>query len=136
MDRGSSLSLRGCLGFLMASIIGISLCTVTVYGGVEYSCNRDAKEWLVDYPDADLVSEEYSWLRAFGIGRTVRTLYTPDSKNDVIRWYAQHSRELTDQGKTQGDGFARIGWQYITGPDGEGTTIQLSSDCASDMELW
>ena len=136
IDRRSSLSPKGCLLFLLISIMGVFLCMVTVYAGVEYSCQRDATQWLVDYPGSELVEEEYSWLRPFGIGRTVRTLYSIDARTDVNRWYSQYRLELDREGKVLNDGFATMRWQIANASDGEGTSIRLSSECALDLVLW
>lgn len=136
MDRGSPLSLRGCLLFLVISLIGVFLCVIVVYAGAEYACERDAKRWLVDYPGSQLVEEEYSWLRPFGIGRTVRTLYTTDARVDVSRWYTEHSIELDQEGKSLEDSYPTMRWRLTNVPDDGGTSIQLFSECALDLVLW
>jgi len=122
-------SKKGCLLLPLLMLVAIALCFTSIGVVVDVSCAKDAKVWLVDYPNAEVVSQEHSWLRPFGMGTTHRVLYTPDSRITVFRWYQDHDMELNRQQEWRDDGIATMRWRLFTVPDNEGTYIELYSDC-------
>ena len=125
----------GCLRFLALITIGFIALVAFMYFGVGTSCRSHADIWLEDYPNSELVSETYTFLRPFGIGETLRVLYSPDSPNVVRNWYMERDRERDDEGLVRNDGQARVN-RYIRAGDNEGTDIGLESECASQWVLW
>lgn len=127
----SRYSNKGCAVAMVLSVIGIFVCAVAIYIAADVSCVRDANTWLVDYPGAELVSEEYTFLRPFGIGVTTRILYTPDPQTQVGMWYRSRDREINvEQGLSRNIGVAQMRWTASPATDRDGTIIRLYSECA------
>lgn len=121
----------GCLVTTLAMIVGTFLCIGSLALAIDGSCVRDANRWLVDYPDSEVVTEDYNFLRPFGLGETTRILYTPDPVRDVRLWYNRHNTELSAQGYNRSSGQARMIWRANADPERNGTRIFLYVDCAN-----
>ncbi len=127
----SRYSNRGCAVAMVLSVIGIFVCAVAIYIAADVSCVRDANTWLVDYPGAELVSEDYTFLRPFGIGVTTRILYTTDPQTQVGMWYRNRDQALNiEQGLSRNTGIAQMRWTAAPAQDRDGTYIRLYSECA------
>jgi hypothetical protein len=125
--------LRGCLFQLVVMTLAIMLCLSGITVAVDASCHRDSTRWLVDYPDSEVVSHEYTFIRAWGIGETTRMLYSPHDPTTVRLWYNNHNTEIASQGHVRGGGQADMRWQIIENPDGDGTLIVLTTRCATQI---
>jgi hypothetical protein len=128
---------RGCFLATLGITLGILICTFSVYVAVDVSCTGDAGRWLPDYPGAEVVSQTYSWLRPFGIGETIRVLYSPDSRRDVVNWYADRDQARVDRGDARDGGPALMRWAIVPPANGaSGSTIILTSVCSPELRLW
>ena len=128
-------TLKGCLVFLSVVVTGLFLCMTTMFVSVDRKCVGDAHTFLPDYPGAEVIDAQYSWIHAFGIGETTRTLYTPDDRSLVIRWYQAHEQALSDEGKMVSSGYATVR-RFLSQPEGGGTIIRLYSQCETQLVLW
>lgn len=138
MDPAASTNYTGktWLIFLLGITGAILMCSSSIYVGMDLTCYNDAQRWLEDYPDSEVVSETYSFIRPFGIGETTRILYTEDSRNEVWDWYFRRDQRVNATGERRDDSFGVLRWFVDEAQDGDGTQIVLYSDCSSDMELW
>ena len=127
---------RGCFIFILLTPFLTAFCTLSIYGGIHLHCQSEANTWVIDYPGATVVSEDYSWVGAYSVGETVRVLYTEDSPNDVRRWYIQQYRDLGDEGKLRNAGLAQIDYRVFEADDREGSFIYLYCDCSNELVLW
>ena len=126
---------KGCLRFLVLITIGFIVIVSIFYFGVDSSCRSDARIWLEDYPDSEFVEETYTFFRPFGIGETLRALYSPDPPNTVRNWYLQRDIEHGEEGHVRHSGQLRVN-RYIRAGDNEGTDIILEGECARQWVLW
>ena len=110
-------------------------CIIFLYIAVNQSCMNAAADWLPTYPGAEVVSEEYTWLKPFGIGDTTRIIYTTDGRQDVLGWYAENDNMLEDEGYKRASGFANLYWRLSSASEG-GTNVRLISQCAPALVLW
>jgi len=127
---------HGCLITVLVFVFGILFCTTSVYVITDEACQNTASRWLPDYPNSQVTQEEHSWIRPFGIGVTTRILYTTDRRVDVIRWYADYETALSQQGHTRDRGAAVLSHWIHDAPNGEGTIIEMHSQCNPEMALW
>jgi hypothetical protein len=127
---------RSCFVFVILSPLLTFFCAVSVYAAIHIHCQQEANIWVLDYPGATLVSEDYTWLGAYSIGETVRVLYTTDSASDVRRWYITEYRRLGDEGKLRNSGLARIDYRVFDADDREGSFIYLFCNCSDELVLW
>ncbi len=121
--------------FLVIIFVIFSVCGMTVYVGLDVSCYNDAQKWLPDYPDAELVNESHTFVRAFGVGETTRILYTTDDQQTVYDWYFDHDQANNVTGARRDDGIGFMRWT-VAENDGGGTQIVLYSECSSDIIPW
>jgi len=136
LEHSRNYSTRTWLLFLLAVVIGVTLCSTSVYAALEIRCYQDTRQSLPVYPGAEVLQEEYSFIRAWGIGETQQILYSPDSTNTVRAWYIDYFFE-NDLSTPDGfQGVANTQWFVTDASDGEGAQIVLYADCSSDMELW
>lgn len=125
-------SVRGCLSMFLVFAVGSLLCMGSVMVAADIGCVNNANTWLPDYPDAELVRQDYTMLRAFGLGETTRILYSTEELGVVRRWYQDTTTQLAVDGKTR-VGVARANWRVTEPDDGNGALIILSQDCASGI---
>ena len=109
-------------------MLGIVVCSAVTFTVIDQKCLADSTRWLPDYPKATLVSQEYDFLRPFGIGETVRQLYSPDAANVVRRWYGEAWAKIGEENPDLG--LAQPGY-IVSEADSTGSTIMLYSECAS-----
>ncbi|MEQ8672229.1 MAG: hypothetical protein RLP44_01265 [Aggregatilineales bacterium] len=128
----SGYSLRGCFTMVVVFLVGITFCMGSVLIAADVSCVSNASTWLPEYPDAELVSQDYTMVRAFGIGETTRILYTEEDLGVVRRWYQDTITDLAVEGKSR-VGVARSNWRVTEPEDGNGSLIILAQDCASGI---
>lgn len=105
---------------------GTLLCTGIFYLGLDFVCVNDAQTWIPPYPDAEVVSEDYNFLRPFGVGITQIQLYTTDARQDIVSWYGQARSGLGINATS----LATMNYTISEADDGEGHIISLSSECA------
>jgi hypothetical protein len=131
---GRQVGWRGCLISSVVILLGITLLIVGIYVAVDASCVASAENWLPDYPGSTFVEQDYSWLRAFGIGETQRILYSTDEVEQVRLWYYRRDIAKGEAGESRAGGVAALNWAMTAHPDG-GTTIILSSVCARELAV-
>lgn len=127
---GSATSARGCLVSWLAIAFGVFLCSGTIYVASDVSCASNAHLWLVDYPGSQLVSQEHSFIRPWGIGETTRVLLSPDPPRDVRMWYNRRDSDLARQGNEKRGGLGTLSWRVSESQEG-GSLIVLHSNCAN-----
>ncbi len=123
---------KGCLLSIVLIIMGIFSLVVLITVVVDGECESGGRYWLPAYPEAELIEEDYSFIRMWGIGESYRVFFTPDDTNTVRRWYQQSDRANVDEFRDRGG--ATLGWRLRQGEDG-GTHITLYSECAKTLDL-
>lgn len=126
---------RGCLRFFIALLVAFSAVVFLLYFWVDSTCLSSADTWLNDYPGSTLVSQEYSFVRPFGIGETVRVIYSSTTVNAVRQWYLDEDDVRARRGQSRSDGPAWMRWFADDADDG-GTIVILRSECAKNWVLW
>lgn len=109
---------------VFAIIVGIAVCTLTTVFTVDAICYGNAQEWIPYYPTAEIVSEETSGARMWGIGVTRATLHTNDEASEVRRFYDQ-------LGIKPNNLLATVRWATRPADDG-GVNIFLYSECGAE----
>ncbi|MEQ8674545.1 MAG: hypothetical protein RLP44_11330 [Aggregatilineales bacterium] len=126
---------RMWVAFMVIIFAIFCICGATVYVGLDVSCYNDAQKWLPDYPDAELLSEDYTFIRAFGVGETTRILFTTDDEDTVEDWYFNRDQTTNATGARRDDGIGFMRWTVREAGWG-GTQIVLYSECSSDIIPW
>ncbi|PJF23236.1 MAG: hypothetical protein CUN56_01915 [Phototrophicales bacterium] len=129
-------SWRSCLVVILLMPFGVLILGLVFYTAVHFTCRYDFNTWVIDYPNAEVVEEDYSWLMPYSVGETVRVLYTPDRAATVRSWYNSQYRQLEIDGYTRNNSAARVSWRVVDAQDGEGSLIYIFCSCASRMALW
>lgn len=132
---GQRMGARGCLLSTLLMLIGVFGCMGTLYVVADNSCVQAANLWLPDYPGSRLVSQEQTWLRAFGIGETTRILYTTDDAEQVRRWYYQEDITKGSAGQSRDRNIAVLRWTVSPESQTGGALIRLFSSCAPELAL-
>jgi len=133
--QGRQTTLKGCLIVGLGMLLGTLACVSVIYIAVDTSCVSSANTWLPDYSGSQLVSEEHSWLRSFGIGETTRILYTTDTSGIVSRWYTRQDILNESQGKSRDGQIAQLRWAVGRDQNTDGAVIALVSRCAPELAL-
>lgn len=131
-------SLRRTLFSTLLITLGIVVCSVSAFIGVDVACRADIDKWMPIYPDAELVSTDNAgFIRIRASGITQQIYYTPDSPVDVRGWYTDYRRELTQGQFNGGNANTALGGsmattqrQIMEDPDSDGTLISYYSECA------
>lgn len=127
---------RGCFFIFLFIPLGVFVLGLIFYISMHFGCRSSFDTWVIDYPNAEFVEDEYSWLMPYSIGETVRVLYSPDAPAVVRRWYNAEYRALEDDGHIRSYGAGRVNWQVVTAEDGEGSIIYIFCSCSPRMALW
>ncbi|MGB1288730.1 MAG: hypothetical protein ACPG7F_19510 [Aggregatilineales bacterium] len=116
---------------------GIFVCSVTTVFAMDINCYNDINHWMPVYPDATLLEDEtvHDFFRPRAMGRTQMYFVTEDTSNTVRSWYRDYRREITRgvQGissETAARGVATVYQEVSENPDGNGSLIYQSSECA------
>ncbi|MBC7870991.1 MAG: hypothetical protein H7Y09_09155 [Chitinophagaceae bacterium] len=133
--QGRRTTSKGCLIVGLGMLLGTLACISVIYFAVDNSCVSSANTWLPDYAGSQLVSEEHSWLRPFGIGETTRILYTTNAFDTVSRWYTRQDILNESQGKSRDGQIAQLRWATGRDQNTDGTVIALVSRCAPELAL-
>jgi len=123
---------RGCLVTLALIMVGIFVLIVLVNVAVDNACARGAQNWLPAYPGSEVVSEDYTFLRLWGIGTSQQVLYSEDDVETVDDWYRAWNRQKGAEFASRGG--AQMVWD-VEEADNGGTTITLFSTCAEELDL-
>lgn len=108
--------------------LGILACVAVTTLAADEVCHRSANIWIPPYPGAQVISEQYTFARPFGIGATRQMLHTPDELNTVSRWYIDVRVNASLAGEE--NPFAILNY-YVAEAEGGGTTILRTSECAT-----
>jgi hypothetical protein len=111
---------------MVGILIGLIVCASVAVIAVDVSCVSQAETWIPRYPNATTVDEVYNFVRPFGMGITLVVLESPDSVQEVRKWYGDHRRNVA---RTQTQGYATLDWRVTSTVMG-GSRIALSSECA------
>lgn len=135
MDHPQTLQInspKGCLVSISLILVGIVALVLLVNALVDNACARGARNWLPYYPGAEVISEDYTFVRMWGIGTSQQVLYSTDDLDTVEDWYQDWNRQ---QGLAFADrGGAQMAWN-VDEADSGGTTITLRSQCARSLDL-
>lgn len=123
---------RGCALTMGLIIVGVFALAMILTLVVEQGCENVGESWLPTYPNAEVVSERYTFLQIYGIGTTQRSLYSPDDHTDVRRWYNDQQNAASREGV--GRGSAQFVARINEAEDG-GTTIDIYFECAPELDL-
>lgn len=88
-------------------------------------CRTNIASRLPLYPGAEIVGDEYNFLRSRAMGITRMTLRTADDEETVRQWFRDLTLELLERGEFRG--MAVINWQIA--PSDEGTLIHIYTEC-------
>jgi hypothetical protein len=101
-------------------------CIATLLFAGDSICHSNIEQWTPYYPGATVVSAEYDFIRARGIGTTTVMLATDDDEETVRQFYRDNLLALLDAEASRG--LAATTWDVLT--DGEGgSIIMLYSEC-------
>jgi hypothetical protein len=100
---------------------------VLLFLGLDQYCKVDANKRLPYYPGSERVKEVHNGLRIRGVGNTLETFSSQDSKETVDAWYKEHTLKLVQQGKTRG--VANLNYEIQPNPEGSGVLIHYLSQC-------
>jgi hypothetical protein len=100
-------------------------CIATLVFAGDSICHSDIEQWIPYYPNATVVSTEYDFIRARGIGTTTVTLMSDDDEETVRQFYRDTILALLDAEETRG--LASTSWDVLF--DGESSIITLYSEC-------
>lgn len=127
---------RGCFLTMLLIPVGVVILGLIFYVSVHLTCRKDFDRWVMNYPNAEIVEEDYSWLMPYSIGETVRVLYSPDPAADVRRWYNAQSRALFDEGHSRAGNTGEVNWRIVDADDDQGSLIYIFCTCSPRMALW
>ncbi|MFW5747997.1 MAG: hypothetical protein ACOCYT_00130 [Chloroflexota bacterium] len=106
---------------MIATVVLLSVFTLTL----DQMCVNEMKRFMPIYPDAEIISQEYNFLRPYGIGETVMLLYSADDSRTVGGWYGRHiGMELRE-----GRNLVRNEWSVVRAEDRQGSQIILYGRC-------
>ncbi len=124
---------RFLLSILIIPLV-LSVCISVSVIGMDSLCYSTNSQLLPQYPEATIVFEQHSFLRAFGMGDTVMILETDDELETVREWQA---RKFGSVARAAAQGSGRIAfsmtdanYSVIALDDRPGSQITLSSACA------
>lgn len=131
MDRDNqNLScLRLLFGGLVVPMLAIGLCALVITLTIDLSCAREIEAWLPVYPvgEADILEQEYSLLRRYGMGVTRTTLHIDAPFSMVRRWYQETTRRVAGHYET--GGLATTAWRIERAQDNS-ARVTLITECA------
>jgi hypothetical protein len=95
--------------------------------GVDFACHASITTWLPVYPDAEVISVDYNFIRPFGLGSTLMVLRSSDDPETITAFYRQNIEDLINKGTPRGMGTTDFFAQPH--PEHEGSLITLFSRC-------
>ncbi len=105
-------------------IVGIA---AALFGVADVVCNSTIERWTPIYPNSEVVTLEYNFIRPRGMGVTKMTLHSPDDVETVRQWYLDNLDRLSKEDAGRGSGTNS--WDIDEAPSGQGSLINLSSRC-------
>ena len=127
---------RGCRQLLLSLLVitgAICLCIGATTLGIDGMCVASIEPRLPVYPGATAITQRHTFLRQFGMGVTVITLYSPDDDVTVTSWYARTIgtviQDNLNKGVSRSLGSAE--WSVVKAEDGTGSQIVLYSKCGT-----
>jgi hypothetical protein len=112
---------------IVFALVLIFACPAILIGGADIACSALIEQWLPMYPDAEVVSAEYNFIRARASGRTMMTLSTPDEAETVRQFYRDNIIKLMNEEAPRGN--ASTDWKVEENTEGDGSLIYLASVC-------
>ncbi len=111
------------------------LCISITVVGLDSLCYSVNSGLLPQYPEATIVFEQHSFLRAFGMGETVMVLETADDVETVREWQARKFASIS-RAAVQGTGrvafnMTDANYAVIALEDRPGSQITLTAACAA-----
>jgi len=130
-------SLKGCLIVSLLMVGSTVLCIFFGYVTADVLCVRHADPWMVDYPDAEVevITQEHSFLRPWGIGATTRVIRVYEDPRVVRQWYRDRHFALDASGTdTQGIGTIRLA-RTSNGPNDETAIVRMGTRCTMALDF-
>lgn len=132
------------LGCLRKTVVGsllimfaILLCSAASMVGIDVLCHNDIERKLPLYPQGVVVKEESGFFRSRAMGISTIVMTTPDSAQDVRRWYSDYRLELEravyDERtgrRNSPQGLANVSFSLNQDAETGQTVIYLMSECA------
>lgn len=107
------------------------LASVACIGSIVFvgdvQCSNDIETWIPLYPNGDVISVDYDFIRmrAWGNSRTIQA--SPDEVETTKQFYRDHVLQLFDQETSRG--LASTSWTVEPNPETGGSLIILASSC-------
>lgn len=130
----SRYTAKSLIPSLLLIVIGIAVLAALLGYRLDSSCRAQALAALPDYPGATLVSEQYTGLRAWGIGETLRILSSPDTPDTVTGWYRRQPDTWPLPGAAHTEENALVGWNVRDDGSG-GSRIVLAGSCGQGLPV-
>lgn len=116
-------------------VLAVVVCSVVMFVSIDAICARNIETALPFYPDAELVSQEYNFLRPRAMGQTYVVLESGDDFATVRQWYRDHrlqqsTRRAEDDSMRTSSGLATVSHRVAQDPVTGRTLIYLVSECA------
>lgn len=91
---------QGSIGRLILTLtlimLGVIICSSTLFLGGDAFCRRDIDHWMPVYPNSEIVQiNNNGFIRPRASGITEIVYFTEDNVIDVRRWYRDYRRDIT-----------------------------------------
>lgn len=123
LKKSTKSKLMGVFAVLFL-IIG---CPGVIILAGDVACNQSIEEWLPIYPNSELVSLQYDFIRPRAIGTTSATYRTPDDAETVRQFYRDNNISIMNRGG--GRGLAST--QSSVEATEDGSLIFMYSECGT-----
>jgi hypothetical protein len=113
---------------MIGALVVVLSCSVGMGVVIDFTCNRNIDTWAPEYPGARLVEQQYEGLRPRAMGRSFSVYATDDDLATVRDWYREQIRAVAMEEMDRG--LAQTAYRLAAGPDGDGTILTITTDCA------
>jgi hypothetical protein len=124
---------RGWILAVVAIPLVMLLCVGSTALVLDNLCYTALTLRLPIYPDAAVILEKHSGMRAFGMGETLMIIETDDPVETVRDWYGRTAgsaiRRMQQSGQQMLITLSDASYSVIEAEDGQGTQITLSGVC-------
>jgi len=130
-------SVRGCFAVTLMIVGSTLLCILIGYITADILCVQHADAWMVDYDEAEVevITQEHSFIRAWGIGTTTRVIRVYEDPRVVRQWYRDRHFALDRSGTdTQGIGTIRLA-RTSNGPNDETAIVRMGTVCTPSLDF-
>jgi len=93
----------------------------------DFQCSSDIEAWIPFYPNGEVISVEYDFIRMRAWGNTQTIQASSDDVETAKQFYRDHILKLFDEERSRG--LASTNWTVEPNPDTDGSLIILTSSC-------